>query len=332
MCSKNECKVSIIVPVYNVEQYLSNCINSILKQTYSKFELILINDGSKDKSGEICENYAKEDSRIKVIHQSNKGQSSARNVGIKVSKGEWILFIDSDDIVHHQMLEFLIRAVQDSGANMSVCGRLQESIIPQDFFRVRNYQYKYVNINEDIMYQWYKSKDKYDSNIYWLIYPKLIRKDIVEKNYFCEGRIFEDNEVSCKWLYEAKNIAIIPQDMYFYTINPTGTMQSKFSSKKLDYLWALEQQAVFFESINYNKMCKTIIQDYFPTVIWMCKCVKKELNDTRLIQKVMLHAEYLYKKWNKKEEVEIESSWFNHIYKYAHPIKYKVRRRLKEWM
>lgn len=332
MCINNESRVSIIVPVYNVEQYLSKCIDSILKQTYSKFELILINDGSKDKSGEICENYAKEDSRIKVIHQSNRGQSAARNIGIKMSKGEWILFIDSDDIVHHQMLEFLIRAARESGANMSVCDRLQKPIIPQDFFRERDYQYKYLNINEGVMHQWYESKDKYESNIYWLIYPKLIRKDVVEKYFFCEGRIFEDNEVSCKWLYEAKNIAIIPEDMYFYTTNPTGTMQSKFSKKKLDYLWALEHQADFFEHIKYNQMCKTIRQDYFPTVIWICKSVKEELNDVRLVKKVMLHAEFLYKKWSKREELEVEISWIKHIYKYAHPIRYKVRRRLKEWM
>lgn len=322
----NQNEVSIIVPVYNVENYLDGCIKSILKQTFEQFELILINDGSKDKSGEICEKYAKEDSRIKVIHQSNKGQAAARNAGIKLSKGEWVLFIDSDDIVHPQMLEFLIRAVKDSGANMSACGRLQESSVPQNFFRQRDYQYEYVNINEDTMLKWYTCKEDHYNDIYWIVYTKLIRRDIVEKYFFCDGKIFEDNEVCCKWLYEAKNIAIISEDMYFYMINPTGTMQSKFSKKKLDYLWALEQQISFFESIGYNKICKSVKQDYFSAVVWTCKCIKEELNDDKLIRNVMRNAEAVYKKWNSVEGFKLEDTMIKHMGKYAHPYKFKLKK------
>ena len=92
-------KISIIVPIYNMEQYLERCVDSILSQTYKDFEVILVNDGSTDNSDIICDDYAKKDQRIKVIHKRNGGLSSARNAGIKLSKGQWLLFIDSDDCV-----------------------------------------------------------------------------------------------------------------------------------------------------------------------------------------------------------------------------------------
>ena len=92
-------KISIIVPIYNMEQYLERCVDSILSQTYKNFEVILVNDGSTDNSGNICDDYAKKDQRIKVIHKKNGGISSARNAGIKLSKGQWLLFIDRDDCV-----------------------------------------------------------------------------------------------------------------------------------------------------------------------------------------------------------------------------------------
>ena len=94
--------ISVIVPVYNVENYIAQCIESVIKQTYTKFEIILVNDGSKDNSGKICDEYALKDERIKVIHKENAGVSSARNVGIKQSKGQWITFIDSDDWVEEK--------------------------------------------------------------------------------------------------------------------------------------------------------------------------------------------------------------------------------------
>lgn len=320
-------EVSIIVPVYNVEKYLDACIKSILLQTYSQFELILIDDGSYDKSGEICDKYKELDNRIKVIHQLNRGQSSARNVGVMLAETEWILFIDSDDIVHPQMLEFLVRAIEESGANMSVCRRIQESIVPADFYRERKFQYQYLNVDEEALLNMYNGTEHLN-NIYWLVYPKLLRTSIIKEHLFCEGKIFEDNEVSCKWLFKSKNIAILSEDMYFYTTNPTGTMQSEFNTKKLDYLWALEQQIEFYHQIRYKKMWVEIIKEYFQTTIWMCKCVNEELHDEKTVRKVMRHAELVYKKWSIQGEIQVEQQIINHIRKYAHPFKYRIKRKL----
>ena len=114
-------KISIIVPVYNVESYLSNCIDSILNQTFKDFELILVNDGSTDKSLEICKHYKNMDDRIFIIDKKNGGLSSARNAGLDIIKGEYIGFVDSDDYIHPQMYELLYKQIIENEADISMC-------------------------------------------------------------------------------------------------------------------------------------------------------------------------------------------------------------------
>ena len=115
-------KISVIVPVYNVEKYLRKCIESILNQTFREFELILVDDGSTDSSGKICDEYALKDSRIKVIHKENGGASSARNAGLDVAKGEYIGFVDSDDWIEMDMYGELYRLIKENNTDISVCG------------------------------------------------------------------------------------------------------------------------------------------------------------------------------------------------------------------
>ena len=116
-----EKKISIIVPVYNVEKYLSRCVDSILRQTYTHFECILIDDGSPDRCGRICDEYAERDKRIVVIHQKNKGVSAARNAGLDVAKGEYVGFVDSDDYIAPEMFRRLVNAIEESNADISYC-------------------------------------------------------------------------------------------------------------------------------------------------------------------------------------------------------------------
>ena len=111
----------MIVPVYNVEKYLPQCIDSILAQTYTDFELIIVDDGSTDRSGQICDEYKDKDSRVYVVHQENRGVSAARNAGIDMAKGEYIAFVDSDDVIHNQMLELLFFALTKYSVDISVC-------------------------------------------------------------------------------------------------------------------------------------------------------------------------------------------------------------------
>jgi glycosyltransferase involved in cell wall biosynthesis len=113
--------LSIIVPVYNVERYLNKCLDSILNQTFKDFELILVNDGSRDKSGEICDRYEKVDKRIKVIHKDNGGLSSARNAGLNIAEGDYIAFVDSDDFIHYRMYEILINTAIKKKSDITMC-------------------------------------------------------------------------------------------------------------------------------------------------------------------------------------------------------------------
>lgn len=118
-------RISVIVAVYNVEKYLSKCIESILNQTYKNLEIILIDDGSSDKSGDICDSYAKQDSRIKVIHRENKGIAYTRNEGLDTAKGDYITFVDSDDYIHPQMYELMMRKLREQNADVVACDYLE---------------------------------------------------------------------------------------------------------------------------------------------------------------------------------------------------------------
>lgn len=274
--------VSVIVPVYNAEKYLHRCIDSILSQTFSDFELILVNDGSPDRCPEICDSYAMSDPRVRVIHQTNQGQASARNHGVREARGQWVCFIDSDDLVHHQMLEHLYRAASSCEADISMCGVMEGVCVPEDFCESVDLVCSKVPMDEAGLEEYYH----HGEHRYWIVCAKLIRKRILEAIPFEEGRIYEDNAVVCRWLREAKVAADIPQRYYFYRVNPDGTTKSQFRLKKLDFLWALEEQLRFYQNIGYAKMEKIITAYFLQTAAWYSSRVHHELNNIPEAEKI----------------------------------------------
>lgn len=251
-------EISIIVPVYKAQAYLHNCIDSILSQTYQNFELILVDDGSPDSCGAICEEYAAKDSRVHVIHQDNQGQAAARNHALEIAQGRWICFVDSDDMIHPQMLQMLYRAVEESGAPISMCQMWEAPEFPETFAASYNLQYETLSMDEKTLVRLH-DEDAYPS---WVACAKLIRKDIVQTHLFVEGRVYEDNEAVCHWVYAAEMIARIPFALYFYRTNPDSTTKSQFSLKKLDYLWALEEIIRFYSSIGYHDLQERFVERY----------------------------------------------------------------------
>lgn len=250
-------KISIIVPVYNVEKYLHECVNSILEQTFTDFELILVNDGSQDNSGAICDEYAAKDNRITIIHQENQGQAAARNNAIAIAKGEWIHFVDSDDSIHPQMLEILYSAV-DETTQISMCGLCKGAISPAGFSSQKSdYRFKKCPVTEKELISMYN-----DFYQYWVVWAKLIKKEIVEKHLFTPGRIYEDTAVVFKWINETEFVNITDEPLYFYRVNPNSTMQIHFSLKNLDRLWAYEEQLKFFKTTDLTEMKKTVYKKY----------------------------------------------------------------------
>lgn len=280
--------ISVIVPVYNEEKYLNRCIESILDQTFKDFELILVDDGSKDSSGDICEKYAGRDQRIKVIHQENEGQAAARNRGVLNAAGEWIAFVDADDMIQQQMLEYLYRAVISANSKIAVCKLLESNECPAEFKQEQNYNCTFIRLNEKKLLQWCTATDLnvVDKYIYWIVCAKLVHKSLVREFPFEEGRIYEDNALVFKWLFIAGSIAVCDNVMYFYRVNHNGTTKSNYSIRKLDWLWALEEQIKFYKKIKFLKMVDALGTRFIREAMREYENIQKYLQDKKQAERL----------------------------------------------
>ncbi|MBR2553961.1 MAG: glycosyltransferase family 2 protein [Aeriscardovia sp.] len=277
--------VSVIVPVYNTENYLHRCIDSIIQQTFTNFELLLVDDGSTDNSGAICDEYAERDNRVKVFHQSNRGQAAARNFGIKNASGDWICFVDADDAIHCQLLQKLIHNINNTSRVISICDIFEHESY-EAFCAVSNEKRKIelVSVTEDALQKLFDSP-----YVCWVTVAKLIPIDIIKTIPFTEGHIFEDNAVVVKWLYEAGTIVYTPEQLYFYQINPEGTTKSAWSEKRIiDSFWYKAEQLTFFEEQNMNTLfskfytpfLKSLAENYYKyrdDYVELAKELKKTL-------------------------------------------------------
>ena len=275
-------KISVIVPVYQAENFLGDCIDSILSQTFSDFEIILVNDGSPDNSGSICDAYAAKFDCISVIHQENQGQAAARNHAMPQAKGEWICFVDSDDLIHPQMLELLERAVRESGAPISQCGMLEAVTLPEDFRNRREVSFRTLTMDEETLVALHDA-DKYPG---WVACAKLIRRDLIENYPFFEGRVYEDNEAVCRWICRGGSIAVTEEQLYFYRGNPDSTTKAAFRLKRLDYLWALESIISFYTELGFEHMRRRFIDRYIEAVLSCCNGARYLLNRPDVVRQI----------------------------------------------
>ncbi len=244
--------ISVIVPVYKVEPYLKRCIDSILCQTFTDFELILVDDGSPDRCGEICDEYAKKDSRIKVIHKENGGLSSARNRGIdrafQNSDSKFLSFIDSDDYVHPSFLEYLYKALIENDVKISVCNV------------IKTYDTDYVPQKAEYSAEKTDAMDFYKQNPVWatVAWNKLYAKDVFNEYRYPEGKIHEDEFLTYKLLYNAKEVVWIDLPLYVYFQREDG-ITGKFSLKRLDAISAISEQCEFFKDIDHELWHKRLV-------------------------------------------------------------------------
>lgn len=259
-------EISIIVPVYNVENYLEKCIDSILNQTFKNFELILVDDGSTDRSGEICEKCKHKDSRIKVIHKYSGGASDARNRGIDSSIGRFIGFVDSDDYIHPQMYEILYNNIIKYNADIAMCDYIKYE--SGDFYNYQNDDNKVeVYSNIDSLNLIFGEKEGH------CITPwnKIYNRQLFNNLRFKVGRICEDKLISHRILYASKKTIFIPNVLYFYRQRKGSVSNSEFSIKNLDSLYAHRDAMIFLNSnINNDIKFKSqevyvyyFFQDYF---------------------------------------------------------------------
>lgn len=245
-------EISIIVPVYNVEAYLSRCVNSILTQTYDDFELILVDDGSTDNSGKICDNFVSSDPRIRVIHKENGGVSSARNAGLDICVGKYVSFVDSDDFIAPIMLENLHSLAEKEKADIVDCGftRVFDSTQPQDITSTDEYT---ITDGRTAI------RNLPGAASSW---AKLYRRELFRNLRFEEGRIYEDTLLLPFLYYEAEKVVTTPASYYCYFQRPGSIMQSNYSIKNLDILYVYEMRLDFFAEKGLTEAYNLLNADY----------------------------------------------------------------------
>lgn len=260
--NENKPLVSVIVPIYKVEPYLERCIHSIISQTYQNLEIILVDDGSPDKCGEICESFAQSDSRIKVYHKENGGLSDARNFGVEHASGEYIAFIDSDDYIAPNYIDYLFTLLKKYNADISACCMTKTNEDTADY-----------RANDKIPNEQLLTGKEACMELFGALYlvlvtawGKLYRSDIVKKYPFPIGKICEDEATTCKYYYEANRVAVGNKCLYAYYQNPEGIMNTNGNILNSDKIWSFEHRAKFFEEHNEKKLAQiawNILFNYF---------------------------------------------------------------------
>ena len=239
-------EVSIIVPVYKVEKYLEICLFSIMNQTFTDFECIMVNDGSPDNCGQICEKFVNLDSRFKLINKGNGGLSSARNTGFKFSTGKYISFIDSDDWIDQNYLSILHGLIVSNGADIAMCGYVKE-------FKTFTRKKPLKNLPHIIKGEEAILELLLYNNLPGYIWNKLFRREIIV-SFFPEGKAYEDYYAMNEWGANIKKIAITPEILYHYRIRKGSITKSGDATLQLDFMNAVIQRA---------KKLKDLLPDYF---------------------------------------------------------------------
>ena len=289
--------VSIIVPVYNVEKYVAKCLDSLLQQTYRDIEIIVVDDGTKDRSGEICDEIAKNDKRVKVFHKKNGGLSSARNYGIRKAKGDYICLVDSDDYVRSGFVELMLRAAQEDDADVVVCGYNEQK--PE----------KMVLTGEQAAIRLLIQQD----NMEIIAWNKMYKRSLFDRILYPEGHNYEDTLTTYKLLSEADKVAYVAESLYCYVERGGSITNKDDKQEKLTHreLAAKEAMEYFDGRTNLEAAAEIALltaklawadfaisgavkKSYLEeSRIWVKKNKKKLLANKFLTQKLRLYIELL---------------------------------------
>lgn len=249
--------ISVIVPVYKVEPYISRCVDSLLAQSYGDFDLILVDDGSPDRCGALCEAYARRDHRIHVLHRENGGLSAARNTGIdwamENSDAPWLAFVDSDDWVHPDYLGALYAAVTKSGCLLAACGVFPTAgeALPE---------------GEDASFTVLSPDDYYcgdwHGGLIAVAWNKLYHRQLFRTLRYPQGKLHEDQFTTYRAVYQAGAVAVIPARLYAYYQNSQGIMAAPWNPGRLDALEAFRQQLAFARETGNDRLLAAVTEAY----------------------------------------------------------------------
>lgn len=241
--------ISIIIPVYNVEEFIDKCIKSVINQTYKDLEIILVDDGSPDNCGNICDKYAKEDQRIKVIHKENGGLSDARNIGIHNATGKYITFIDSDDYVELDYIEYLYGLIQKYNVDISFCGYTvcYENRKHKTKALSKEYKYSKMQAYKEILYA-----KNFEVSAWAKMYLTEHFKDIC----YPKGKIFEDNDTTYKLIDKNEFVAVGFESKYNYMIRTESITKKEFTEKQLYLIEASDHMCNYLSK--YKQLSKAV--------------------------------------------------------------------------
>lgn len=249
-------KVTIVVPVYNIENHISNCIESIIHQTYMNLQILLIDDGSSDSSGNICDKYALRDKRIEVVHQLNGGLSEARNIGIKKAVGKWIAFIDGDDYVHPQFIEILYEAAKKSGSMIAVCDYRKVKECMTVFDRSNEEPEYSVLSSEQMLQNWHGKLTKIETVAWNKLYALEIFKDGIK---YPSGKLHEDVYITHQLVARSNQVIIVWKELYYYLQRSNSIIGERLTDNRIyQSMEAQERRIVFFESKGYRKAYRNL--------------------------------------------------------------------------
>ena len=240
--------ISIVIPVYKVEKYLEKCIESVLKQTYTNLQIILVDDGSPDNCGKICDEYAKKDPRIEVIHKVNGGLSDARNVGIAKAKGKYIGFVDSDDYIKEDMYEILINLIKEYDADVSICN-LYDVIDGKEYIRNNEngiQEYSRLEILKEVLL---------DKNIQSYAWNKLYKKELFDEIKYPIGKKYEDIGTTFYVFEKCNKIVVTSEPEYYYLKRSDSLVNNVTESTVLDYTDIIIQRYLYTQK-NIEKLRK----------------------------------------------------------------------------
>lgn len=294
--------ISVIVPVYRVEEYLDRCIQSILSQTYRNLEIILVDDGSPDDCGKICDRYAGLDHRITVIHQNNSGLSGARNVGLEIAHGDYVCFVDSDDEIDSQMIETMYWAISCRNDDLALCGHQQvnENTAPKAFVP-GSAPIRYMTSDE----LWQEVFSRMN-NAAW---NKLYRRDLIGNLRFPDGLIHgEDLIFNLKYLIGCESAVLIDAPLYHYYTRPGSITNSVFNKNRID-------------EVTTKDLAMEIIRKYHPALSQDARtfCFRARMNVIRAMYRSGREKEYPI------EIQEYKSYVKNHYPQAASSLRYKEK-------
>ncbi len=247
--------ISVIIPVYNVEKYLARCVDSVLMQTYTNLEVILVDDGSTDGSGKLCDEYKEKDARIKVIHKENGGLSDARNAGLDIAKGDYIAFIDSDDFVTRFYIENLYYGICKTGAEMAMSGFL--SWYENDSIPIAN-QATDIDVERLSTIQ-AMEKVLYQDFVDVCAWAKIYRKTLFCGIRYPKGKLYEDVPTTWAVMKKCNHVAVVHTFDYVYYQRNDSIQRMKFNTKK-------------FDAIRHWKDVKKDVEENYPDLKKACCC------------------------------------------------------------